>query len=627
LPSSSLLLHFSLGTTKNVPEKLKVDIRLSSLVVSTATQRFNYHNSIANRYRYSKCVLTMKQNDRSSYFGEPGGGTKQTDTSSVAESRTTNPPAQRRSLPNNNQHSSRSSHYHNNVNHGDNTNPNVSSAAPTEHTMRCMTVVEEGSKIAFACYDEDKNEILVEESHIGRGGNDIETAVQSFLGLARPNLIVVSTRIAANVPLLELLTRFTPPLNGEQEAYTDVGADANANANVNVISGTIPYQLLKSKAFDLKNCKNLILNKLRVLTLIQKRPRPNGSEQRVFPNVQQQAQMPAQFGNRFGQYTSVQQEESVSASVPFSYHSIASIVNFDSNILLRVLGSLLCHLQGTIFRLEEGATVTVNTIQYATSSQYMRIDTATLHALHIFSTENHAFKSKGVGTNRKEGFSLFTLLDRTKSKVGKQCLKEWMLKPLLDPRAIQERQDGVALFLRTECSEIVSMLMNFLSKVGAVDKILLKMQKCHSVPMDFIVLSKTLQAANSIFTTLNGDLRNMMLQEFHLEQDSSQDDGPGGEESASRLIQRQIAILDSILSHGHVSVLQDLYERIISIVDREGTLESKETVVINYGFHEELDNAKELFDNLDGELLGIYFMLTDSLKASDHGTTISFTLW
>lgn len=467
--------------------------------------------------------------------------------------------------------------------------------------MRCMTVVEEGSKIAFACYDEDKNEILVEESHIGRGGNDIETAVQSFLGLARPNLILVSTKIAANVPLLELLTRFTPPLNGEQESYTDGGDNTNANANINGNSGTIPYQLLKSKAFDLKNCKNIILHKLRVMALIQKRPRSNGSEQRLFPNVQQQPQMPAQFGNRFGQNTSVQQEEPVSASVPFSYHSIASIVNFDSNILLRVLGSLLCHLQGTIFRLEEGATVTVNTIQYATSSQYMRIDTTTLHALHIFSTAKHAFKSKGTGTNRKEGFSLFTLLDRTKSKVGKQCLKEWMLKPLLDPRAIQERQDGVALFLRTEYREIVSMLMNFLSKVGAVDKILLKMQKCHSVPMDFIVLSKTLQAANSIFTTLNGDLRNMMLQEFHLEQESSQDDVQLDEDSASHLIQRQIVVLDSILSHGHVSILQDLFERIVSIVDREGTLESKETVVINYGFHEELDNAKELFDNLDGE--------------------------
>ena len=71
--------------------------------------------------------------------------------------------------------------------------------------------------------------------------------------------------------------------------------------------------------------------------------------------------------------------------------------------------------------------------------------------------------------------------------------------------------------------------------------------------------------------------------------------------SASHLIQRQIVVLDSILSHGHVSILQDLFERIVSIVDREGTLESKETVVINYGFHEELDNAKELFDNLDGE--------------------------
>ena len=51
----------------------------------------------------------------------------------------------------------------------------------------------------------------------------------------------------------------------------------------------------------------------------------------------------------------------------------------------------------------------------------------------------------------KEGFRLFTLLDRTKSKVRKQCLREWMLKPLLDTDAIQDRQDGVQLFLRPLC--------------------------------------------------------------------------------------------------------------------------------------------------------------------------------
>lgn len=279
------------------------------------------------------------------------------------------------------------------------------------------------------------------------------------------------------------------------------------------------------------------------------------------------------------------------ASAPSSYHSLASIVDFDSPILLRALGALLCFLQGTAFRLEEGSTVTVNTIRYVRSSQYMRIDTATLHALHIFSTEHHPLVAKGPGKG-KEGFSLYTLLDRTKSKIGKSCLKEWMLKPLLDPAAIRERQDGVELFLKQSCRETVSTLMSHLHKVGAVDKILLRMQKCHSAPMDFIVLSKTLSAAISIFAILNGELRNIIAQE------QANDSFQEGHLSESR---KNFAVVDRILHPCRVPVLQDLHERLVSIVDHEATAETKESVVIHYGFHEELDNAKEMFDNLDGK--------------------------
>jgi hypothetical protein len=48
-----------------------------------------------------------------------------------------------------------------------NTNPNNDSASsPMEATLKCMTVVEEGSKISFACYDEEKNEIIMEQNRI-----------------------------------------------------------------------------------------------------------------------------------------------------------------------------------------------------------------------------------------------------------------------------------------------------------------------------------------------------------------------------------------------------------------------------------------------------------------------------
>jgi ATP-binding cassette subfamily B protein len=69
---------------------------------------------------------------------------------------------------------------------------------------------------------------------------------------------------------------------------------------------------------------------------------------------------------------------------------------------------------------------------------------------------------------------VFTLLDRTKCKIGKQCLREWMSKPLLDPLEIRKRHDGINLFLRPTFSASVSNLKNLLHKVGELDKILLR---------------------------------------------------------------------------------------------------------------------------------------------------------
>lgn len=138
--------------------------------------------------------------------------------------------------------------------------------------------------------------------------------------------------------------------------------------------------------------------------------------------------------------------------------------------------------------------------------------------------------------------------------------------------------------------------------------------------MDFIVLTKTLNAAIAIFDLLNRDLRNLIWKEGHEDRQQRMrrrrmgdcedgtaaghhhDDDDSEEVSSSSLSStRYLNVLDRILERCHVPVLKDLHERLISIVDYEATVEMKESVVIHYGFHEELDNAKEMFDHLDGE--------------------------
>lgn len=450
-----------------------------------------------------------------------------------------------------------------------NSNGPAGSVPPMESTIKCMTVVEEGSRIAFACYDEQQNEIILDESQTN--DHDIEMIVQSFLSATRPTLILISAKLASNALLLDLITNLpsmddNPPQDPRQNLRP---------------TNSIPYQLLKSSAFDLRHCKSLILNKLRVMSLLHQQSRQSSNGYDMTSNFQNHA-------------TSMMQTKAIR---PLRYNSLASIVDFDSSSLVRALGSLLTFLQNTTFRLEEGSTITIHAIKYCDCSKYMKIDPTTLKALHIFATEHHPLIAKGHG-KEKEGYSLFTLLDRTKSKIGKRCLREWMSKPLLDPAEIRKRHDGIDLFLRPNFSSSVSKVMNFLQRVGAIDKILLRMQKCHSASMDFLILSRTLSAAVSIVTILGSDFRGQLLGTEN-EMDT--------QESivVDETVRRELNFLEKILDRCHVSELQDLNERIISIIDQEATAEKKDSVVIHYGFHEDLDNAKEAFDVLDETLSAV----------------------
>lgn len=455
---------------------------------------------------------------------------------------------------------------------------------PMESTMKCMTVVEEGSRIAFACYDEQQNEIILDESRTNE--HDIETIVQAFLSVNRPNLILLSSKLASNTLLLNLLTSLPSAIDTQDFRSSD-SARTYPGQNTH---GSIPYQLLKSSAFDLKRCKSLILNKLRVMSLLHR-----SRQQRDINSSSFSQQLDPNMTLSYQNQHSTQNK----AVRPLRYNSLASVVDFDSSILLRALGALLSFLQSTIFRMEEGSTVTIYSIKYCECSRYMKIDPTTLKALHIFATEHHPLIAKGPG-KEKEGYSLFTLLDRTKSKIGSQCLREWMSKPLLDVEEIKKRHDGIHLLLRSCFSGCVSTLMNLLQRIGAVDKILLRMQKCHSSPMDFIILSRTLAAAVSIVNVLGRDFKNKLLTEGNTST-IAEDVERMHQNDDREQIQRELAFLDKILDRCHISELQDLNERIVSIIDQEATIEKKDSVVIHYGFHEELDNAKESFDVLDGK--------------------------
>ncbi len=153
-----------------------------------------------------------------------------------------------------------------------------------------------------------------------------------------------------------------------------------------------------------------------------------------------------------------------------------------------------------------GGHVCIHDIVRAKASKHMSVSADTFSALHIFATERHPLvASKGSG-NSKEGFSLFSLLDRTRSRAGRAQLREWMMNPLIDVAAIKARQDGVELFMLPEMHNIARNILKLMERISAVDKIIFRIQKCCAKYHDFLALTKALSSATAIIDTVQEEL-------------------------------------------------------------------------------------------------------------------------
>ncbi|KAL7436653.1 hypothetical protein ACHAXM_005294 [Skeletonema potamos] len=483
-------------------------------------------------------------------------------------------------------------------NNGRNINHDNAAPPDTEPALRVLSFFEQGSRIAFACYNEEENEIVFEDE-CAHNGADTERIVRGVLVATRPNLILVANKVLTNAPLLECLT--TMPLGSDeglranndaanvgvaaarQSEATSVeepAAGAGTSGNTTRTAATIPYQLLKSSAFEPRSCRSVILQKLRVLTMMR-RPMTEDYTSHDYNSYNASSSQP-----------------------PSNFHSLASVINFDSQTLVRALGSLLIYLRNTAFSLEEGSTVTINNIRRCPASDsFLRLYESTMRTLRIFATDHHPLVAnnniKGRSYQKsKEGFSLFTLLDRTRSKAGRERLRQWMTQPLRDADKIRQRHVGIELFLHRDSHPGASLLLEKLSNIGRVDAILLRMQRCCAQPNDFLQLGRMLDAAYAIVATLSGEIRERA---HKLDRDINHQ----SMEVTGRETQQQfpsVAFIDELLRQCHVPVIRNLRERMASVIDEEVTAEIKDHCVINFGFHEELDRAKETFETLDETL-------------------------
>jgi len=81
------------------------------------------------------------------------------------------------------------------------------------------------------------------------------------------------------------------------------------------------------------------------------------------------------------------------------------------------------------------------------TGRYMRLDSSALRALNVLPERSSASAGGGAGGDGARGFSLYALLNKCRSPMGRRLLLRWLKQPLVDADAIAARHDAVEAFV------------------------------------------------------------------------------------------------------------------------------------------------------------------------------------
>lgn len=140
------------------------------------------------------------------------------------------------------------------------------------------------------------------------------------------------------------------------------------------------------------------------------------------------------------------------------------------------LGALLDHLvrAHAVGELEDEGIggLEVRDIESLALKEVMQINADALYSLQVFDNENHA----SIHSDQtKEGLSLYGILNTTKTSLGKNLMRQWLLRPSMSVSVITARHDAVACFMRPENITTTGTMHTHLKGIKNVPRILAAM--------------------------------------------------------------------------------------------------------------------------------------------------------
>ncbi|KAI0087825.1 muts domain V-domain-containing protein [Irpex rosettiformis] len=144
-----------------------------------------------------------------------------------------------------------------------------------------------------------------------------------------------------------------------------------------------------------------------------------------------------------------------------------------SPLCLGSLGALLDHLVRVraVGELDDEGIggLDIRDIESLALKEVMQINADALCSLQIFDNENHA----SIHSDKtKEGLSLFGILNNTRTSLGRNLMRQWLLRPSMSISVIAARHDAVACFMRPENINTANRMHTHLKGIKNVPKML-----------------------------------------------------------------------------------------------------------------------------------------------------------
>ncbi|KAF2077332.1 hypothetical protein CYY_001335 [Polysphondylium violaceum] len=324
----------------------------------------------------------------------------------------------------------------NNNNNGSKINSN-NDAFIQDREEIILSLIYHDLKIGIAYYDRLESNIYLCESW----EDENFLCVQLLLHQIKPKIISIPSRMPQS--LVNLLQSFSEP----QDATTNTIKTTYPSDSINDNSNSY-IQVLKGTDYSFESSKNRLLN----LNL---------------PNCQD--------------YQSLERLKYLN-----------TFIDFENKEMIRALGGLLVYLSKYLV-LDEFDTLEnfhINEIISFSFDHFLKLDLNTLYSLQIFNNETHP--SYFSTDSSKEGLSLFGIIDKTKTTMGKRLLKSWFIRPPRKLSIIEQRHRLISFFIHPDNISFKSELIEYLSNIKDLKVILNRLKLSNNPSNGFIGIFKSL---------------------------------------------------------------------------------------------------------------------------------------